>query len=215
MGLLDALIYGVRDVYNGATLLVRKSSIEFRNNLTATVVGDKIVVDAPGGSGGSPGGSSGDAQMNNGSGGFSGVSPGSSGNVLTSNGTNWTSAAPASDLPINLAGGSGEVIGHLPKANGGTGDIAGTTFDPVNNYVTSAGETVAHSAATVGQTDKLPPSPSDSDTVTILNASGGGITASANGGTIYGSGSTEALVDGETATYRFAGAPVSAWMRLA
>lgn len=43
---LEALIYGVRDVFNGATQLVRKSQLVFRDNLTAQVIGNQIVVDA-------------------------------------------------------------------------------------------------------------------------------------------------------------------------
>jgi hypothetical protein len=46
-----------------------------------------------------PGGSVGDVQIKASSTTLSGVSPGTSGNVLTSNGTAWTSAAPASTSP--------------------------------------------------------------------------------------------------------------------
>lgn len=51
--------------------------------------------------GGTPGGSTHDVQINAGSGVFSGVSPGTSGNLLTSNGTTWASAAPAVIDPTN------------------------------------------------------------------------------------------------------------------
>jgi hypothetical protein len=63
---LEALIYGVRDVFNGATQLVRKSQLVFRNNLTATVVGDQIIVDASGGGGGgTPAAPAGSVQYDN------------------------------------------------------------------------------------------------------------------------------------------------------
>lgn len=58
---LEAVIYGVREVYNGATLLVRKSQLVFRNGLTAQVIGDQIVVDASVGGGGTVPIASGDA----------------------------------------------------------------------------------------------------------------------------------------------------------
>lgn len=97
MGLLDALIYGVRDVYNGATLLVRKSQLVFRNGLTASVSGDQIIVDA---SGGAAAGSDGDVQVNS-TGALAGVAPGTSGNVLTSSGSAWGSSAPYQKTKID------------------------------------------------------------------------------------------------------------------
>ncbi len=93
----------------------------------------------------------------------------------------------------------------------------GTTNDPAPGYVTSAGEVVAHSVATVGQTDKLKAAPVDSDTITVLNASGGAIIVDVNGGpniyTALGPVATQALADAETAVYRYV-ALVTNWMRL-
>jgi hypothetical protein len=64
---------------------------------------------APGGGGGTPGGSSGDVQINN-AGAFGGVSPGTAGNVLKSVGGAWASAAETpwngAIADINLDGGT-------------------------------------------------------------------------------------------------------------
>lgn len=49
---LEALIYGVRDIYSGNTPIVRKSQLQFRTGFTVTVIGDQIVVDTSGGGGG-------------------------------------------------------------------------------------------------------------------------------------------------------------------
>lgn len=65
-----------------------------------------------------------------GNGGTGLATSGSNGNLLTSNGTNWTSAAPAS---VNLASG---VTGTLPHGNGGT-DV--TSPGTSGNVLTSDG----------------------------------------------------------------------------
>lgn len=46
MSLLDALIYGVRDVFYAGSTLARKSVLHFRTGLVVSEIGDKIVVDA-------------------------------------------------------------------------------------------------------------------------------------------------------------------------
>jgi len=51
------------------------------------------------------------------------VAPGTTGNLLTSNGTTWTSAAPAA--------------GGVTSFNGQTGAVVANTFDGINSYCTA------------------------------------------------------------------------------
>lgn len=88
-----------------------------------------------GGGGGTPGGSSGDVQVNN-AGAFAGVSPGTAGNVLTSTGSGWASTAPGGGSIVYAAQSS-----DVSLTTGGFVDlvslsISGTAFAVFGNAAT-------------------------------------------------------------------------------
>jgi hypothetical protein len=84
--------------------------------------------------------------LGNGTSAFQVVAPGTNGNILTSNGTTWTSAAPAS---VSLTTG---VTGTLPVTNGGTGL---STFAALSLPVANTLNTLTALTATAGQSVRV------------------------------------------------------------
>lgn len=185
MGLLDALIYGLRDVFDGSdNQLPRRSRIKFTGTVTDDPANDRIVVTATGGGGTfTPPTGTGFAHVTGGvldiaskkvdlstvvdvtntlgvgNGGTGLAAVGTSGNVLTSNGTSWTSAAPAGQAvgtagQIQATNGTagftapGPYAGSITGANylstiAGTPDVAGVRID---NNTTFSGRNFAGTA---------------------------------------------------------------------
>lgn len=104
-------------------------------------------------------------------------SPGTAGYVLTSNGTGWTSSAPATSGTVTTV--------SVVSANGLAGTVATATSTPAITLSTSVtgvlkGNGTAISAATAGTDYLAPPSGT-----AILKANSGGALANATAGTDY------------------------------
>lgn len=112
-----------------------------------------------------------------GSGGTGLTAPGTAGNVLTSNGTAWTSSAPATSGTVTTV--------SVVSANGLAGTVATASSTPAITLSTSVtgvlkGNGTAISAATAGTDYLAPPSGT-----AILKANSGGALANATAGTDY------------------------------
>lgn len=106
-------------------------------------------------------------------------------------------------------------VAHVGFATTGAFRVGtvGTTIDPASPYLATAGERIALGTGSVGNTVNLPAAPNPDDYVQVINMSGGNVTVSGNGNTIYVAGGSDTLADDGSTTYWWVGGGIAAWKR--